>query len=73
MSPKKTAKTTTALREAKKAVEKAERAHREAFRKACVALFNQYGLCLEADGDQSAHLTIKALGASAFSAEDLPE
>lgn len=73
MSPKKTAKTVSALREAKKAMEKAERDHRAAFRKACVALFNQYGMKLDADGDQSARLVIEELRGSEFTVGELPE
>jgi hypothetical protein len=62
------------LRDAKKAVERAELARREAFRKALVALFNEYRLCLEADGDLSAHLTIKELPNShPYPIEDLPK
>ncbi len=49
------------LLDAKKAVARAEKARREAFRKACVALFNEYRLCLIADGDEGAHLKLEEL------------
>jgi hypothetical protein len=72
MSPKKTAKTVTALRELKKAVAKAQLAHRAAFRKELVALFNEFGLKLEASGSQGARLEIEAVTRE-FKAEELPE
>lgn len=49
------------IRAARKAVERAEQAHRNAFRKACVALFNEYRMRIVADGDQSAHLRIEEM------------
>lgn len=63
------------LRDAKKAVERAELARREAFRKALVALFNEYRLCIVADGDLSAHLKIDELpeGARPYPIEELPK
>ncbi len=47
------------LLDAKKAVARAEKARREAFRKACVALFNEYRMCLIADGPEGARLGIE--------------
>jgi hypothetical protein len=70
MSPKKTAKTVRALREAERAVEKAKAAHRASFRKALVSLFNEYGLCL--DGRDQGGSEISELRVP-FRLEDLPE
>jgi hypothetical protein len=39
------------IRAARKAVERAEQAHRNAFRKACVALFNEYRMRIVTGGD----------------------
>ncbi len=49
------------LRDAKKAVQRAELARREAFRKALVALFNEYRLCLIAEGTEGAQLRLEEL------------
>jgi hypothetical protein len=46
------------IRAARKAVERAEQAHRNAFRKACVALFNEYRMRIVAEGDEGARLRI---------------
>ncbi len=72
MSPKKTAQSVKALREAEKAVEKARTAHRAAFRKALASLFNEYGLKLEAEGTQGAQLAIETVHRE-FKVEELPE
>lgn len=62
------------LRDARKAVERAELARREAFRKALVALFNEYRLYLIADGDLSAHLKIEELrDGNDYPTEELPK
>jgi hypothetical protein len=72
MSPKKTAQSVKALRDAEKAVEKARVAHRAAFRKALAQLFNEFGLKLEAEGTQGARLAIEPVKRE-FKAEELPE
>jgi hypothetical protein len=70
----KRAETARAIKDAMAAVEKAKAANRAAFRAACVALFNEYGLRLEADGDLSAHLTIRELSEfERANLEELPE
>lgn len=70
----KRAETARAIKEAKAAVEKAKAANRAAFRAACVDLFNEYGLRLEADGDLSAHLKISELNEyERVELEELPE
>jgi len=62
------------LRDARKAVERAERARRELFRKALVALFNEHRFYLFADGDQSAHMKIEELrDGNDYPSEELPK
>lgn len=61
------------LREAEKAVERAKLAHRAAFRKACVALFNEYGLFIDANGTEGARLEINDLRGRTYPIGDLPE
>lgn len=54
-------KTRAEIAAAKRAVKAAEAAHLLAFREAVARVFVAYGLVLEADGDQSAHLVIREL------------
>lgn len=62
------------LRDAKRAVERAETARRDAFRKALATLFNQFRMCLVADGDLSAHLRIEELrDGHDYPIEELPK
>jgi hypothetical protein len=62
-----------AIEQAEQALRAAKEAHREAFRQALVALFNEYGLCLEANGTEGARLEIEELGAPLYHANRLPE
>lgn len=62
------------IRAARKAVERAEQAHRNAFRKACAALFNEYRMRIVADGDEGARLRIEELrGGEDYPITELPE
>jgi hypothetical protein len=62
------------IRAARKAVERAEQAHRNAFRKACVALFNEYRMRIVADGDEGARLRIEEMGdGEDYPITELPE
>lgn len=68
------AKSAKKIQSAERAVEKAKVAHRAAFRKACVALFNEYGLYLDAEGTEGARLSIEELPIGReYSIGDLPE
>lgn len=58
--------------EAERELERAKAEHRQAFRAALVALFNDYGLALEADGAEGARLEIRDLD-GAIKLADLPK
>ena len=64
---------TERLRKAEREVIAAKAAHRKAFRKACVALFDEYGLCLEVNGYEGARLELVELNGRAYRIGDLPE
>lgn len=66
------AKSAKKLRDAERAVEKAKLAHRAAFRRALVALFNEYGLCVEESGSEGARLEINEIR-RVYNLGDLPE
>lgn len=61
------------LRQAEEAVQVAKSEHREAFRVALVALFNEYGFYLDANGSEGADLEICELHGTEYPIGDLPE
>lgn len=61
------------LRKAEREVVAAKAAHRKAFRKACAALFDEYGLYLDANGCEGASLELLELNGRAYRIGDLPE
>lgn len=71
----KIAKTAEKLQKAEEALAQARNAHREAFRTALVALFNEYRYYLDANGSEGARLEINAFGISqqAYRIDELPE
>jgi hypothetical protein len=69
----KIATATEQLRKAERQLEKAREGHRQAFRKALVALFNEYGLQVEANGSEGARLEISELRGTTYKIGDLPE
>lgn len=58
---------------AERELERAKAAHRQAFREALVALFNEYGLSLEADGCEGSRIEINDLNGVTYKIGDLPE
>lgn len=66
-SPK--AKTAEKIRKAEEAVAQAKAEHRQAFKIALVALFNEYGLCLESFGMEGTQISDVR---GEFRIEDLP-
>lgn len=63
------AKTADKIRKAEQAVTDAKAEHRQAFREALVALFNEYGLCIESFGMEGTQISDLR---SDYRIEDLP-
>lgn len=62
--PRKATSTGAAIKEAERALAARKIAHREAFRNACVKLFNSFGFALGATGTEGAKLEIQDLTAT---------
>jgi hypothetical protein len=59
--------------EAERELERAKAEHRQAFRAALVALFNEYGLALGTNGAEGSRLEIEDLNGNVFRIGDLPK